>query len=257
MMAEFTKGAAAAYDRIVTRYPLMDRADDARLRLAALKQPVPRPTKAEVAQNRAEEEGRKDPSTLSKVLKTFEKHPDTTAATKIGEPTLVDPTPMNASDVVNAANRAATSIGGGSQSVSVETVGTGAPAPDQAAPRSDSPAPAEQAPPINGVAPDNSSTSSAATGQPNPSDSAPAGPADPNELKPNVASDSEALPPPGQVNQIQTPGPDAQAPSANGAAAPSASSNGSTNSADVQATDADMASSKPKKKKGIHKIVPF
>jgi outer membrane protein assembly factor BamD len=257
MMAEFTKGAAAAYDRIVTRYPLMDRADDARLRLAALKQPVPRPTKAEVAQNRAEEEGRKDPSTLSKVLKTFEKHPDTTEATKIGEPTLVDPTPMNASDVVNAANRAATSIGGGSQSVSVETVGTGAPAPDQAAPRSDSPAPAEQAPPINGVAPDNSSTSSAATGQPNPSDSAPAGPADPNELKPNVASDSEALPPPGQVNQIQTPGPDAQAPRANGAAAPSASSNGSTNSADVQATDADMASSKPKKKKGIHKIVPF
>jgi len=32
----FTKSAAAAYDKILTRYPVMDRADDARKRLAAL-----------------------------------------------------------------------------------------------------------------------------------------------------------------------------------------------------------------------------
>jgi outer membrane protein assembly factor BamD len=261
MISEFTKGAADAYDRIITRYPLMDRADDARLRLAALKQPIPRPTKAEVAQNRAEEEGRKDPSTISKVVRAFEKHPDTAVASKVGEPTLVDPTPMNASDVVNAANRAAMSgATGGSQSVSVETVGTGAPAADQAAPRSD--APAADQPNSNAASPDSSTTPSdasaqPASAQPGSGDSAPAAAADPNELKPNVPGDAQALPPPQQVNQIQSPPSDAQAPSTSGAAAPSASSNGSTNSADPEATDADMASSKPKKKKGIHKIIPF
>ena len=46
---QFTKNAAEAYDKIVTRYPMMDRADDARRRLTALHQPVPRPTKAAVA----------------------------------------------------------------------------------------------------------------------------------------------------------------------------------------------------------------
>jgi outer membrane protein assembly factor BamD len=54
MIADFTKGAAQAYDRILTRYPMMDRADDAKARLIALKQPVPRPTKAAVAENKAE-----------------------------------------------------------------------------------------------------------------------------------------------------------------------------------------------------------
>ena len=40
------KAAAEAYSRILTRYPLMERTDDAKLRLQALNQPVPRPTKA-------------------------------------------------------------------------------------------------------------------------------------------------------------------------------------------------------------------
>ena len=42
MIEDFTKGAAEAYDRILTRYPVMDRADDAKARLLALHQPVPR-----------------------------------------------------------------------------------------------------------------------------------------------------------------------------------------------------------------------
>src|SRR5579864_8546366 len=40
-----TKKAAEAYNRILTRYPMMDRSDDARRRLTALHQPIPRPTK--------------------------------------------------------------------------------------------------------------------------------------------------------------------------------------------------------------------
>src|SRR5277367_2848804 len=147
MIADFTKGAAQAYDRILTRYPLMDRAADAKARLIALHQPVPRPTKAAVAENKAEEASRREPSKLSKVMGTFEKHPNVAEATKVGEPTLVDTTPMSASQVVQQATRAAMGTGGsGSQSASIETVKSGAPGPDQPAPRSDAPAAADALP---------------------------------------------------------------------------------------------------------------
>src|SRR6202522_466952 len=59
MIEELTKEAAEAYSKILTRYPVMDASDDAKKRLAALHQPIPRPTKAAVAQNRAEEESRR------------------------------------------------------------------------------------------------------------------------------------------------------------------------------------------------------
>jgi outer membrane protein assembly factor BamD len=142
MIAEFTKGATDAYTRVLTRYPVMDRADDAKARLLALHQPVPKPTKAEVAQNKAELSGRKEESKLAKVLKTFDRHPNLTQAAKTGEPTLVDPPSMSASEVVQEATRAAMATGTASDShtASVETVGTGAPASNEPAPRSDAPA---------------------------------------------------------------------------------------------------------------------
>src|ERR1700726_1074880 len=68
MIQEFTKNAADAYSRILTRYPLMDRRVDAKARLEALHQPIPKPTKAALAQNKAEEDSRRDASTVSKVM---------------------------------------------------------------------------------------------------------------------------------------------------------------------------------------------
>ena len=260
MIADFTKGAAEAYGRILTRYPVMDRADDAKARLLALHQPVPRPTKAAVAQNKAEEDSRREASTLSKVMKTFAKHPNVSEATKIGEPTLVDPTPMSASQVVQQATRAA--IGGGSDnSVSVETVKGGAPGPDQPAPRSDAPVPADASAADNSAS--GNSSSPPAVAQPDPNELKPnAGPADPNELKPNVSNDNgQALPPPQQVNEIQNGAATQQATGGTSAAAASngKSGDGSASSTTDQSddTDATVASSKHKKKKGIHKVVPF
>src|SRR6202047_1366821 len=61
---ELSKSAAAEYSKILTRYPLMDRSDDAKKRLAALHQPIPRPTKAAVAQNRAEMNSRSESTTV-------------------------------------------------------------------------------------------------------------------------------------------------------------------------------------------------
>src|SRR5579864_6092317 len=95
-----TKSAAEAYDQILTRYPVMDRADDAKKRLTALHQPVPRPTRAAVAQNKAEESSRHDSTTLEKFIRVIKKTPDTSQASKVGEPTLVDPTPVSSNDVV-------------------------------------------------------------------------------------------------------------------------------------------------------------
>src|SRR5438270_7634137 len=81
MIQQFAKEASDAYSKIITRYPIMDRVDDAKKRLAALHQPIPRPTKAALAQNRAEDESRRDSGTFGRLKGMIMKHPDVTVAT--------------------------------------------------------------------------------------------------------------------------------------------------------------------------------
>jgi len=260
MIADFTQNAAQAYDRILTRYPVMNRSDDAKARLQALHQSVPKPTKAAVAQNKAEEDSRRETGMLSKVMRNFEKHPSVADAARVGEPTLVDPTPMSASDVVRQATRAAmppADSGLGSHSVAIETVGAGAPPPNQPAPRSDVP-PGETGAAGGTSAGDNSAAGAGAA--PDSNELKPnVAPEDSNELKPNVAADAgQSLPPPQQVNEIQA-GTGQAAGGTGQATANDGKSGDSATSADSQATadDATASSSKHKKKKGIHKIIPF
>jgi len=134
------KDAAAAYSKIITRYPVMDRAADAKKRLEALRQPVPTPTPDAIAQNKAEQASRGSSGMMSRVMFNFHRHPDTSVATKVGEPTLVDPKQTSATDVaqqVNADFRKAAGGGAGENRVAGEIVGTGAaPAANEAAPRS-------------------------------------------------------------------------------------------------------------------------
>ena len=244
-----TRGAADAYSRILTRYPLMNRADDAKARLIALKQPVPKPTLAAVAQNKAEEDSRRGTGMFGHLVGNFKKHPDVAEATKVGDPTLVDPKMVSATDVVQQATRAMMPNAGGSgnNTVSVETVKTGAPLPDQPAPRSDDAAPAAgvTAPPA-GAAP--------APGELQPNVSA----NDPNELKPNVTDNGGQIPPP-QVNEIQVGATD-QGTSSSGQTGATGTKTGDQASPSTQQmddVDAAIASSKHKKKKGLKKIVPF
>jgi outer membrane protein assembly factor BamD len=246
MTTDFTNKAAEAYAKIITRYPAMYRADDARARLAALHQPVPRPTKSALALNKAEEAGRGEQTMLSRLMSGFEKHPDVSPATRIGDPTLTDPTPLPASDIVKAASRVAAGTGKGNNSLSVQTI-KGAPTESDPVPRSDTP-PADPAATANDP--------SAAPAQPDPNELKPtpdaaaapaaaAAAADPNELKPEAPADQPA-PAPAQINEIQ-PG---NAPAA---------AQASPNNADGQqlADDKDLASSKHKKKKGLlHKVIP-
>ena len=245
MIEEFTKNAADAYSRILTRYPLMDRRVDAKARLEALHQPIPQPTKAALAQNKAEEESRQEASTVSRVMGTFQKHPDVAQAARVGEPTLVDPEVVSATAVVQEATRAmmGTAAPGDKGSVAIETLGTGGPPrADQPAPRSDTPAPE------TAVTPADNPTAPAV----DPNELKPdAAAADPNELKPNVDNSAQPAAPPTQVNEIE-PGANAKAAAAGSTTADTASATAN----DKEVEDA-MSSSKRKKKKGLRKVVPF
>ena len=119
MIDDATKSAAEAYARIITRYPAMDRALDAKARLQALHQTVPRPTRAALENNKKEVASRREEGVMSTMLGNFEKHPDVAKASHYGEPTLVDPEPVTATGVVQ---KMAGSLGtGGENKVTVET----------------------------------------------------------------------------------------------------------------------------------------
>jgi outer membrane protein assembly factor BamD len=187
MIDEFTKNAAEAYSKIITRYPAMDRALDAKARLEALHRTVPRPTRAALELNKKEMASRQEAGIMSSMLGNFEKHPDVAKASHVGEPTMVDNEPMTATEVVR---QAAAAANGGDTKLKAETV-NGVVPPSQEAPRSDTPAPEVSAsPPQEQPAEPAPSQSSAAAGELKPNV-----PADPNELKPNVPADPNTLKP--------------------------------------------------------------
>ena len=242
MIEQLTKEASDAYGHIIKRYPAMDRALDAKARLESLKQPVPRPTRAMLEQNKKEVASRQEAGMMSSMLGNFEKHPDVAKAAHVGDPTMVDPAPTNPNDVVRKV--AAAAGVGGDNKLGVETI-NGKIAPNQEAPRSDAP-PAEGDPAATAT-PEQSATPSDATAATDTgaaaADSKPAA-ADPNELKPNVEPDPNALPPLQQSNQV-----DSNAASSSS----SASSSKATKDEDL----VDISSSKKKKKKGLGKLNPF
>jgi outer membrane protein assembly factor BamD len=252
LIQDFTKRAAEAYDKILTRYPVMARAEDAEKRLQELHQPVPKATKEAIALNQKEEESRHTSGMFGRLLGQFSRHPDVASATKVGEPTMKDPTPVSAKEVVQAANRVLTGSSAGENRVSVETVKEGAPPPSEPAPRSDA-APAA----------DNPGTGTAATGSTeggtSPISNATQVPLDSGsttensavpELTPNVPDSGAPLPPPSQVNEIQSQPADA---SAAGSSSTAGNVKGESPTSSKQA-DENVSSSKKKKK---HKFFPF
>jgi outer membrane protein assembly factor BamD len=137
VIEQYTKQASDAYSKILTRYPMMTRAADAKGRLEALKQPVPTATPEMIAQNKAEEESRLDRGIWSKMMLNFVKRPDVLQAAKVGEPTLIDPKQTNATDIVRSAMNAAAGTSGTAK-VGAEVVKDGEIPQSQPVPRSDS-----------------------------------------------------------------------------------------------------------------------
>jgi len=240
MFEEWTKEATAAYSQIITRYPVMEREDDAKKRLVVLHQTVPRPTKAAVQQNREEEASRKEADSLAKLMDVVKRGPDVSQATKMGDPTLVDPTPVSAKDVITDSMRQAMGMPAGGKALTLETAKDGPPGPNEPAPRSDAP-PVANTNPLARSAPADPNELKPTEPAPSPTPAA----ADPNELKPvATASTDVPAPPPTQLNELE------QQPSGNGNSATSASSSS-------LATDQDISSSKKKKKKGLKKLIAF
>jgi outer membrane protein assembly factor BamD len=263
---EWTDGAADAYSRIVTRYPVTGRADDARKRLAELKRPIPTPTQEAIAQNKSEEDSRQKLGMWARAMLNFHKRPDVAEASAVGDPSLADAKPTNAPDLVKQAASIVTS-NGATGAVTVEKA-TGVPGPNQPVPRSDQPAaqpqdqtqqPAAQPTAQPGAAQaDQAATaaqpdqSPAATGIPEltPMNSAPGTTATqttPPQANPAATepTGSTPAPPPPQVNEIKNSG--AAATDASAGTATTATQ-GSTD----QSSDKDKkkeSSSKKKKKK--------
>jgi outer membrane protein assembly factor BamD len=240
-IGELSKKAGQAYSQILTRYPLMDRSDDARKRLAALKQPIPRPTRGEVARNRAELNSRSDASVVQKALGLVKKGPDTSGAAKVGEPSLADPEPVAATSIIRSETYAAAGVS--EKSVGVEVVKPDQPASDAtgALGAGAAGAPGTDATATGGSAFGKTPASSVAAPAQDPNELKPTANADPNELKPTDTAGDQALPPPPQVNEIQQGG----------------SSSAVATADNTPASDAELSSSKKKRKKGLQKIVPF
>ncbi len=239
LIKEIADKAAAAYAKIITRYPVTDRAGDAKKRLEAMHRPVPTPTAEAIAQNKKEEESRQPAGHFQSAMMNMHRGPYTGMAAKTGEPTMVDAKPTNAPDLVrgNVALAAGKTTGGGSGSVSVETIKQGeTPPPNQPIPRSE-PQPGAAAPADN----------SAETGIP--------------ELKPLPSADSAgtdasstattpAPPPPTQMNEA--------AGQTSTSKAPASAQESSSTSTDSSTVDKNTTStSKKKKKSGLGKLNPF
>jgi len=242
LIKQYTDGAVAAYDRILTRYPLEERAGEARKRLEAMKQPVPKATPQEVAQDKAEIASRGSLGHIGKVMENFHHGPDVSEAAKVGEPTLVDPQQASAPDMVRAANASVSSILAGAgvgNHVSVERINDGTPpAANAPVPRSDA-APGTTAPAAGAAAPADAANS-AAGGE---TGTAPAGTEMKNDLAPAGGSGPASPPPPTQVNDLANS-------NSNGSSTPAPAASSSTQPA-APADSTTESSSKKKKKKHL------
>jgi outer membrane protein assembly factor BamD len=137
LAGQFQQSAIEAYSRIITRYPAMARAGDARKRLQALNAPVPSPTAEALAESKAEEQSRAKISMAQKATGNFKKHPNVARAPKVGEPNLKDEEVHSAATMVQTLNTQLVQAAQTSQRLGIESASSGtgaAPGPNQPAP---------------------------------------------------------------------------------------------------------------------------
>jgi outer membrane protein assembly factor BamD len=245
MRSVYEDKAAAAYAKVITRYPMAPHVEDARDRLVAMNRTVPEPTQAAIAESDAEERSRQPLHFTDTMIGIIKRGPTVVEAVHVGEPTLDDPTRTLAPQVTEQ-----------NKTVFMDAMNQGKPAAPAAAitptgpnepPRSDQPSTAPlqmQAPGEGtgvGVEVVNAPSNTAA--------------ADPNAIVKPVGPTSTVLPAsekpaeaPLQVNDIK-PGENPAQPVTQTA------SNGKPKKPKVDLSE--DSSSKKKKKKGLAKLNPF
>ena len=234
LRAIYQDKAAAAYAKVITRYPMAPHVEDARDRLVAMNRPVPEPTPEAIAENDAEERSRQPLRFTGKTFDIIKHGPTVVEAVHVGEPSLDDPKRTLAPDL-NRQNlalfNAATNAGKPAAAVLVAPTGVNEP------PRSDQPsqAPLQLEKPAGGTG-----VGVEIVNAPPAAASPvikPVGPV--NTTLPAAEKPVEA---PDQVNDVKS--------------TPAASANAS----DAKKKKADLgdeSSSKKKKKKGLSKLKPF
>jgi outer membrane protein assembly factor BamD len=232
--------AAASYGKVITRYPMAPRVEDARDRLVAMNRPVPEPTQEAVAENDAEERSRQPLRFTDKTFDLIKHGPTVVEAVHVGQPSMEDPkrtiAPTINKENVALFNEAVSAGRPAAASVAVAPTGVNEP------PRSDQPsqAPLELEKPEGGTgvgvqvvaAPSSTATDPNAVLQP-------VGPT--NTVLPAAEKPITA---PEQVNDIK-PG--------TGAPATVAGAKKKKPKADLS----DESSSRKKKKKGLSKLKLF
>jgi outer membrane protein assembly factor BamD len=245
MRSIYQDRAAAAYTKVITRYPMAPHVEDARDRLVAMNRTIPEPTQEALAESDAEERSREPLHFTDKTLGFIKRGPTVVEAVHVGEPTLEDPKRTLAPDV-NKQNLVlfADAINAGRPAAL--TPGTIKPTGPNEPPRSDQPSTA----PLQNQSPEGgtgmgvsivSAPSGAATADPNAVLKA-VGPA--NTSLPAAEKPAEA---PIQVNDIKS----------SGATATPLTATGGKKVKKPKADLGDESSSKKKKKKGIDKLNPF
>ncbi len=246
--------AAAAYARVITRYPMAPHVEDARDRLVAMNRPVPEPTDAAVAENDAEQKSMQPIRFTNRAMDIIKRGPTVVQAPHVGEPTLDDPKRTLAPDITKenmALYAAAFNAGKPATTTAVTPTGPNEP------PRSDQPSAApELAAPAGGTGVGVSIVNAPngdASAAPSGNEAAPAtgAAADPNALVKPVGPTNTTLPAvdkpaeaPDQVNDIK-PGTAQQQTAAEAA------------KKKPKANLDEESSSKKKKKKGLGKLNPF
>ncbi|KAA6458739.1 outer membrane protein assembly factor BamD [Acidobacteria bacterium AB60] len=241
--------AAAAYAKVITRYPMAPRVEDARDRLVAMNRPVPEPTKEAVAESEAEEQSRQPIRFTDRTLDLIRHGPTVVEAVHVGDPSLEDPGRTLAPSVTKenlAMYNSAVNEGKPAEAAAAPKP-TGANEP----PRSDAPstAPVMSAPDagtgvgVSIVSAPNGTGANASGGDPN----AVVKPVGPSNTA--IPAAEAPAPAPDQVNDIK-PG---QAP----AAPATANANDGKKKKAPKADLGDESSSRKKKKKGLGKINPF
>jgi outer membrane protein assembly factor BamD len=233
--------AAAAYDKVITRYPMAPHVEDARDRLVAMNRHIPEPTAAAIAESDAEERSRQPLRFTDKTLDLIKHGPTVVEAVHVGEPSLEDAKRTVAPEITKqnvAMFREAMSEGKPADAPKATPTAANEP------PRSDQPseAPVQLAPPEGGTGVGVSivdAPSGSAAADPN-AVVKPVGPV--NTALPDAEKPAEA---PLQVNDIK-PGQSPAQPV--------------TTAGKKKAPKADLgdeSSSRKKKKKGIGKLNPF
>ncbi|MFL6439806.1 MAG: outer membrane protein assembly factor BamD [Terriglobales bacterium] len=263
LVKQYQTEAANTYARIIERYPLSDRAEEARSNLKDLGQPIPKPTPEAIASYKAEEESRSDLGKMGHIMSTFHKAPDDLArASKVGEPTLVDPQQTSAPQIIRSATSAAMGVGDtGSSNVSVEKATSDTKTNDPI-PRSDAggAAPATASPTdASGASSSSTSTTGSDTGIPELTPNGANAPATPatNSTTTSGTGGATAGAPSGEDGSPATTSASPQAPAQINEIEKGSSATNASQSNTSSTSDEGSSSSKKKKKKGLKKIVPF